>query len=356
MTLILGFVLLIIVIIIMAGTNAETNQEVKMKSSPKDVFLHILMIGTLYVSTFMFSSLWFDYVNFLFPDKLNYNYRAILDGILVGTSTLIVVFPVYLLTAWLLEKEIKQIPEKRELRVRKWLVYLTLFAAAIAVIVEIVRLVYNFLSGELTMNFFLKILIVLIVATFTFGYYLWDAKREVGSVSMIPKYLAYATGFIVLVSFVLNFILMGSPASQRAVKFDDQRVSDLQSIQYQIISHWQQKESLPSNLSALSDSISGFTAPTDPDTRAQYEYSIKGPLSFELCATFGAKSIVTGAPDRVYSTPAEKLGVNAPIESWSHEAGHFCFTRTIDPEIYKINKPLPVIIQNTTTPAVVPVK
>jgi len=329
-------------------------EESRVKSSPKDVFLHLLMIGTLYVSTFMFSSLWFDYVNFWFPDKLNYNYRAILEGILVGSATLIVVFPVYLFTSWLLEKDISIVPEKRELRVRKWLVYLTLFIAAIAIIVEVVRLVYNFLSGELTMNFFLKILIVLVVAAVTFGYYLWDVKRTVGSASILPKYLAYGTGVVVIASVALSFVLVGSPAHQRAVRFDDQRVSDLQNVQYQIINYWQQKEILPAKLSDLTDSVSGFTAPTDPDTRASYEYTAKGPLSFELCATFGAKSVDNGAPDRAYSTPEVSMLVPekfALAETWSHEPGRVCFERTIDPAIYKINKPLPVIIQDKTVPA-----
>lgn len=325
----------------------QKKAETTTHSSPKDVFLHILMIGTLYVTTFMFSSLWFDYVNFLFPDKLNYNYRNILDGILVGTSTLIVVFPVYLLTAWLLEKEITVEPEKREMKVRKWLVYLTLFVASIAIIVEVARLVYNFQSGELTTNFFLKILIVLIVAGFTFGYYLWDAKREVGSESKLPKMLAFITGAIVVGSFGLSFYLVGSPAQQRSMRFDDQRISDLQNIQYQITSYWQNKETLPANLSGLTDSLSGYTVPSDPDTRTSYEYAVKSPLSFELCATFGAKSVSDQAPDRAYvSAPMATNGKVAPIESWSHSAGRYCFERTIDPEIYKINKPVPVLIQD----------
>ncbi|MCK9351735.1 MAG: DUF5671 domain-containing protein [Candidatus Pacebacteria bacterium] len=325
------------------------NEEGRLKSSPKDVFLHLLMIGTLYVSTFMFSSLWFDYVNLWFPDKLNYYYRSILDGILVGTSTLIVVFPVYLLTSWLLEKEIKAVPEKRELRVRKWLVYLTLFVAAIAIIVEIILLVYNFLSGELTMNFFLKIAVVFAVAAVTFGYYLWDARRTVGTESNIPKYLAYGTGLVVLGSVILSFFLVGSPAHQRSVRFDDQRVSDLQNIQYQIISYWQQKDVLPAKLSDMTDNVSGFIPPTDPDTRAEYEYTVKSPLVFELCATFGAKSVDTGAPDRAYPVSVPEMvksGKPAAVENWSHSPGRTCFERTIDPEIYKTNEPLPVIIQN----------
>ncbi|MCX6735886.1 MAG: DUF5671 domain-containing protein [Candidatus Parcubacteria bacterium] len=340
----------------MAESNASKHENMKSKSSPKDVFLHILMIGALYVSTFMISSLWFDYINFWFPDKLNYNYRAILEGILVGTSTLIVIFPVYLLTSWLLEKEIKMDKEKREMLVRKWLIYLTLFVSAIAIIVEVVRLVYNFLSGELTMNFFLKILVVLIVASVAFGYYLWDAKRKIGSVSNLPKYLAWTTGLIIFGSVALSFFLVGSPAHQRAVRFDDQRLVDLQSIQGQVITYWQQKEALPPALPNLVDSVGWFVLPTDPDTRTQYEYIVKGPLAFELCATFGAKSIETEAPDRAYVSTPSVPGKVAPAESWSHEMGRTCFERTIDPEIWKINKPLPVIIQDKTAPAAVPLQ
>lgn len=343
----IGIVLLFIIILIFMANETET----KVKSSPKDVFLHILMIGALYVSVFMFSSLWFDYINLLIPDKLNYYYRGILEGVLTGTATLIVVFPVYLFTSWLLEKDIAAVPEKRELRVRKWLVYLTLFASAVAIIVEVVRLVYNFLSGELTMNFFLKILVVLVVASLAFGYYLWDAKRTVGSASKLPGIFAAATGIIVFGSIAFSFFLVGSPAHQRAVRFDDQRVSDLQNIHSQIITYWQQKEVLPSSLENLVDSVSGFVPPADPDTSASYEYKIKSPLSFELCATFGAKSIENGAFDRGYSYPA--IAGKTASDNWSHETGHACFPKTIDPEIYKTNKPLPVIIQDQKVPPAV---
>ncbi|TRZ51601.1 hypothetical protein D4R99_04205 [bacterium] len=353
----IGFVLLFIIIIIsMSETTVPKNEEITIRSSPKDVFLHILMIGTLYVSVFMFSSLWFDYINLLIPDKLNYYYRAIMEGVLTGTATLIVVFPVYLLTSWLLEKDITSVPEKRELLVRKWLVYLTLFASAVAIIVEIVRLVYNFLSGELTMNFFLKVLVVLIVASFAFGYYLWDAKRKVGSISKLPRMLAVASGVIVFGSIALSFVLVGSPAHQRAVRFDDQRIGDLQNIHWQIITYWQQKEVLPPKLADLTDSVSGFIPPTDPDTFGPYEYAIKGPLSFELCATFGAKSIEERVTNREYvNTDPSMLAKTSSAENWSHEAGHTCFPITIDPEIYKTNKPLPVIIQDQKVPVAVPV-
>jgi len=346
------FTLIVVIIIFMSDAVIQKEGSLKPSTSPKDVFLHLLMIGSLYVSTFMFCSLWFDYVNLWFPDKLNFYYRAILEGVLVGTATLIVVFPVYLLASWLLEKEIVALPEKRELRVRKWLVYLTLFVSAIAIIVEVVRLVYNFLSGELTMNFFLKVFIVLAVAFAVFGYYLWDAKREVGSASKLPKYLAWGSGILVLGSIILSFFLVGSPAHQRAVRFDDQRVSDLQSVQSQVIFYWQQKEALPPALPNLADNISGFTVPVDPDTRAEYEYSVKGPLSFELCATFGAKSVDDYSTDRAYLSAPMMTEKGVKAETWDHEVGRTCFERTIDPDLYQTNKPLPVIIQEKEMSAI----
>jgi hypothetical protein len=326
----------------------SNENDIKPKASPKDVFMHLLMIAMLYVGTFMFCLLWFNYINFIFPDTLNYYYQGIADEILQATSTLIVVFPVFILLSWLLGKEMVALPEKRELSVRKWLVYLTLFFAAIAIIVEVVRLVYNFLSGDLTMPFFLKIFVVLVVAFVVFGYYLWDVRRKAGDASQLPKRLAWGVSAVILGSIAYGFILIGSPAHQRDLRFDDRRISDLQNIQSQTITYWQQKETLPSKLSDLTDNVSGFTPPTDPDTHASYEYSVKGPLAFELCATFGTKSISNGAPGQ---TPA--FGDN-----WTHDPGRVCFERTIDPALYKINKPMPVIIQNqpATVPAAVPVK
>jgi hypothetical protein len=318
-------------------------KEEKPKSSPKDVFMHLLMIGMLYVGTFSFVSLWFDYINFLFPDALNYHYQGILDGILWATATLIVVFPVFLLLSWLLGKEMAIEPEKRELRVRKWLVYLTLFIAAIAIIVDVVQLIYNFLRGELTVPFFLKIFVVLDVAVTVFGYYLWDVRRQSGVATQIPKMLAWSVSVVVLGTIVGGFFIVGSPAHQRDIRLDNQRVNDLQTIQSETVSYWQQKNVLPPKLSDLQDSISGFANPVDPETGADYEYTIKGDLSFELCAVFKSESVgFVGnegmtKPVRVFGDPYS--------ENWTHKSGRVCFERSIDPELYKTEKPIPVMIR-----------
>ncbi len=339
-------------------TEEIIKKEEKPKSSPKDVFMHLLMIATLYVSTFSFISLWFDYINFLFPDALNYYYQGILDGVLWATATLIVVFPVFVFLSWLLGKEMTAEPEKRELRIRKWLVYLTLFIAAIAIIIDVVQLIYNFLSGELTVPFFLKIFVVLLVAAAVFGYYLWDVRRKALMPTTLPKTLAQVVSTVVLGTVIGGFFIVGSPAHQRDVRLDNQRVSDLQNTQSQIINYWQQKEQLPEKLDDLRDNISGFVPPMDPETGVEYEYKISdwcpptadcvgdGPNpTFELCATFKVASVGADATSR-YSKPMPVGFSGDPYsQNWSHEAGRACFERSIDPELYKINKPIPVLIQ-----------
>lgn len=317
--------------------------EEKHASSPKDVFMHLLMIAMLYVGTFSFISLWFDYINFLFPDALNYYYQGILDGVLWSTATLIVVFPVFILLSWLLGKEMALEPEKRELRIRKWLVYLTLFIAAIAIIVDVVRLVYNFLGGELTMPFFLKIFVVLLVAAAVFGYYLWDVRRKSGTESVIPKTFAWGVSIVVLGSIIGGFFLIGSPAHQRDVRLDNQRVGDLQNIQSRVVSYWQQKNILPEKISDLEDSISGFFPPVDPDGVA-YEYIVKDSLTFELCATFKTTSVGNDTSGRTKPMPIGFVG-DPYNQNWNHDVGRTCFSRPIDPELYKTNKPIPVMVQ-----------
>lgn len=298
------------------------------KSSPKDVFMHFLAIVTLYGSVISLIALLFQCINVLFPDPLNYYYASILQSLRWSASVLVVMFPVYVLMSWLIKRDFKQDPAKREVRVRKWLIYLTLFFSAITVIVDVITLVYNLLGGEFTIRFLLKILVVLITAGAVFLYYFFDLRQAVSSKQ--TKILAWVVSVIVAASMVAAFVLIGSPQHQRLVNFDERKVSDLQMIQNQTINYWQQKGSLPTGLANLTDSISGFTAPKDPQTSQDYEYLIQSNLSFQLCANFNLPSTVGNkAVPMIYPPP----------DNWNHGAGQVCFDRTIDPQLYKLTAP-----------------
>lgn len=309
------------------------------KSSPRDVFLHLLGIVTLYISAVSFGTLLFQYVNRFFPDALVDMYSSPSGSIRWAIASLLIVFPVYVWLSWFLQRDVVAYPEKRELKVRKWLLYFTLFLAAIVIIIDLVVLIYNFLGGELSMRFVLKILSVLFIAAAVFGYYLWNLRsNEMASRNPRMRFFVWGVLLIVAAATIGGFFLVGSPFAERLRRFDDERASGLQTLQSQIIYYWQRKNILPQSLDDLRDPLSGFVPPVDPETQESYEYRATGTLKFELCAAFKTASNQTaelrGHPP-VQAYPGGKPGQ----DSWSHEAGRTCFERTIDPELYQLEKP-----------------
>jgi hypothetical protein len=138
---------------------SETNNNL-----PRDVFLYLLSIATLVTASVSFGVLLFQYTEIYFPDTLNdfyYSKSSQFNSVRSALAVLVVVLPVYLWTMWFLAKDIKAFPEKRELKIRKWLLYLALFTAAIVIIGDAVALIRNYLEGEISIRFILKILSIL---------------------------------------------------------------------------------------------------------------------------------------------------------------------------------------------------
>lgn len=311
----------------------DTFPTTKPAAGPREVFMHLLLIITLYLSVVSFIALLWQYINLLVPDVLQLYYAAAYQGIRWASSVLLVSFPVYLWLSWQLQRDFTQTPSKRELKVRKWLLHLTLFLAALTIIGDLITLIYSFYGGELSARFLLKIVVVLAVAASVFWYYLWDIRRG-STAAHVPRRAGIASASLVGLALVAGFFIGGSPAHQRQLRFDEQRVSDLQNIQGQMIYYWQQKGQLPKELGQLTDSISGFTVPTDPDTGASYEYAVKNSLSFELCAVFTTASDAGSTGPR--PVPAKEFGVT---ENWQHGSGKICFARTIDPQLRRLPSP-----------------
>ena len=302
------------------------------KTTPKDVFLHLFAIVTFYLTVISFITLYIQYINALFPDALNFYYNGISQGVRWATSILVVALPAYLISNWLLNKDVKVEPLHREIKIRRWLVYLTLFVSAVTVIIDLMVLVYNFLNGELSTRFFLKIIVVLLVAAAVFAYYFWELKsKELNS--NLSKILASIVIAVVLASIVWGFFIVGSPKDQRNRRFDEQRVQALRDIQYQVLDYWQNKNILPTDLSALTDSISGFKASVDPETAKTYEYKVIGALTFELCADFKTDSKDNVDRNGSEIMPIYNMGWS---DNWEHKAERTCFERTIDAELYKL--------------------
>ena len=311
----------------------NTNISNVPKETAKDTFLHLLAAAMIYLSVIGFITLWWQIINFLAPDKLNP--VGVGSGtymtMIWGTSVLAVAFPVHILISWIIGKDLRTYPAKRESGVRKWLWYITLFVSALTMIIDLVTLMFNFLRGDLTMQFFLKALVILIAAAAVFGYYLWDLKKK-QIVTDSPKKIAWIATALIVASIIFGFSLMGSPANQRALRFDEQRASNLQDIQNAVANYWQQKNVLPKDLDELS--VTGFVVSKDQETGKAYEYAPTGELSFRLCADFKTVLSPEATGGRIqyhYSQP----GLKTVPQGWAHGAAHTCFETTIDPAFFK---------------------
>lgn len=310
----------------------------KPKVTPKDFFLWAGAMVALYVSVFSFISLLFEYINYAYPDPLNYNYvDPYSGGMRFAIASLIVLLPVFLVLMRLIRSDIARIPEKRNLWVRRWALFLTVFAAGAAVIIDLITLINYFLGGDLTKPFVLKVLVVLLVAGGAFLHFLADVRGYWVQFPERANRVGYGVAVLAVAAVVSGFFIMGSPAQIRAYRFDDRKVSDLTNIQYQVVNYWQAKQKLPTATADINDSISGFIVPTDPQSGEQYAYEATGELSFKLCAGFNAESqadspVMRGAVPAV--PPGLKGGVDSERFSWKHGAGVVCFERTIDPELY----------------------
>jgi uncharacterized membrane protein YhaH (DUF805 family) len=147
--------------------------------SARDAFWYVLMFGTLYVSTFYVCDLLFSLINKAFPDQLSRLPVAfLLDQIRWAVAALIVAFPIFLLTARRIARDVAADATRRNSAIRKWLTNVTLLLAAAALVGDGMTLVYDVLGGELTVRFVLKVLVVAAVAGAGFGYYSWSLKAD----------------------------------------------------------------------------------------------------------------------------------------------------------------------------------
>ena len=148
------------------------------QTSPKDVFLHLFSIVALYIAVGSFVALLFQYINVFFPDALNpYETQSAQGTIRWAIATLIIIFPAYIGSMWLLHRGYAANPATRALRTRKWLIYFTLFLAAAIIAGDLVTIIYNFLEGDITMRFILKTLVVFLVSGSVFSYYFSEVKK-----------------------------------------------------------------------------------------------------------------------------------------------------------------------------------
>lgn len=159
----------------------ENKPKLTLNHSMWDAFEHILLFISLYVFAFAVSFLLHSYIDHFWPEIKNTSgyYSSYSGGLILSSmAALIVSFPLFAAFFLHLGFRTRNHPELRNLRSRKFLIYLTLIITFIIMIAYVIAAVYGFLTGNISVNFSLHFGAILLVCGSIFGYYLNQIKED----------------------------------------------------------------------------------------------------------------------------------------------------------------------------------
>lgn len=285
--------------------------------SARDAFLYLLSFFTLGTWAIALGSLLFRFVDHWLPDTLApiawTNPRSAMTWQLASIA---VAFPIYVIVTWIIFTETAGEPERLKSGPRRWLTWLALLITAGTMIGDLIWFLDSFLTGDLTLRFVLKSVIVFCIAGAICAYYLgalrWDGSGNLAREKSRNLRFGLAALAVVAISLAVGLGVAGTPSSQRHIEADNKRVADLRRIASAIVI-WRNQStgSLPSS---LDDPVLARVAGgrrTDPETGAPYEYHPRPDGTYQLCAVFNMAS-EPGSP------------VINPF--WNHASGRSCFT------------------------------
>ncbi|HMO78070.1 MAG TPA: DUF5671 domain-containing protein [Candidatus Paceibacterota bacterium] len=297
-------------------------------NTAKHFVLQLGSVITLYLSISFLIVLLFSVINLVVPDAIE-NYWQIesnSSSVRLGIAMLIVFFPTYLI----LTRQVNVIRRREDnssyLGLTKWLMYLSLLIGGGVILGDLVAVILAFLEGELTTRFLLKAGVLFLVVGGAFYYYLQDARGFWLTRENASKSYAYGMTFVVVLSLAAGFFYSETPAQVREMRLDEEQITDLRDIQYQIENYLAMNgtSSLPTTLEGF---YSDFPVPTAPENREPYSYesTAKG---FKLCATFSANYNMDS--EMMYGRPYDSTYPIKNPDNWNYKQGRYCFERVVN--------------------------
>ncbi len=300
-------------------------------SAARHTFYYLLALFTLGFTALGVGQILFQVINYLLPETV-YSYDTAFDDEVLrfGITALVISSPIFYFCTKTINRELAKKKLDLHSLVRKWLTYLILLLSSVTIIVDLMVTFYSFLSGELTTKFILKAIVILGIAALVFFYYLYDIGRE-KFIADDPKIKLYRNifGLIAVVSLVFGIYFNTSPGDVRAEKEDRERVNRLSSIHWQVEQYLREKKSMPENLEAIEDQLydGGID---DPVTDEAFPYSVTGENTYSICATFEFSNREREVNNGYWRNP-----------DWLHDAGEYCFDKTVERPTELREVPLP---------------
>lgn len=297
------------------------------KSSGREIFFYLLQFFTLGTVAISLGGVVFALINHYVMDEVANTYYGQGPDVQSALASLIVGAPVFAAVTWKLVRDAAAARTSVRSGIRRVMTYLALFLASATVIGDVIALVYRFLAGEVNVRFLLKVFTILIIGGWVIFYYYLTVKRDERNEAYPRRWHGthgIVFGVVALVTIIAGFIVGGTPQERQRFVRDQQRISELQNLQWQVQSYYDKENALPLRLAALNPGYESVL-PVDPLTNAAYQYEAGEGLSYKLCATFETDD-KEDATDK--ARPVYQYDVN-----WTHPAGDYCFELKVQERI-----------------------
>lgn len=305
-----------------------------------DAFLNLLSLITLGWLAHAFGAVCFQLINKYLGDLNSYISSASYYGGLLkyGIASLIVITPVYFLAINLLHRSYKKGELSHDSGIYKWLTYLMLLVSSLTIIGSVIALITNFLDGNYTLPFILKMITVIAIASTIFGYYLYDLRRKDYAKKDKISVIVGSIVVLAVVSAVIGGFLSVETPRQARIRQEDEKVTRaLNEVYYFINNNYYSEQKLEETYD-FEVIFSGYDFSAD-----SIAYRKISEEEYELCAEFKGSGV-----NQLYGDKA--------IPWVKHEAGYQCYTINAKKEYDKTYKTIQRVpaeeAMGATTPVV----
>lgn len=302
---------------------SSNHETIEHSNSAMHFFMYMVSFFSLMLFSTGVGTIIFQIINKNISDNLRYDYAGYFakTAVKYGIATILIAMPIYFVLMYFINKKIFQGEINIHSKVRKWLTYIILFIASAIIIGDLIALVFYMLDGDLTTRFILKVVTVIVIAGFIFGYYLWDMKKEnaVGVAYMANKIFALVAIVISIIVLLSSFFVIDSPKAARDKKIDSQTLSALSSLSANITIYYDTNNELPADLNELE--ISSYEKRNLDSLEEPVTYKKIDANNYELCANFKRKTEEESNVGYGYGYTYEN--------EWDHTAGNYCFSKEV---------------------------
>lgn len=141
-------------------------------------FLYILFFISLYILATAIGALFHNFVDTIIPNHIDSEFYENATFTRGYIAALIVSYPIFLILALTLKKQLAKQPLVRNLRSRKLLIYLTLIGTFLIMLGHVIITIYEFLNGSLSTNALAHLAITFVIAGAIFAYFINEVKYD----------------------------------------------------------------------------------------------------------------------------------------------------------------------------------